>query len=156
MYQLFSGTEEYNAGLAPTLVPGSARIFSATDPRDKIFGIFGLLKGLNSMHHEFISANHSHDKCRVYTDVTRSILMSKWLRFLSMIQPPTNVHDSRLPSWVPNPEADCSIRMLPGGNSPAFNAAGKPVSKEHTPASELKIEGPILSTLGHRVGKSEQ
>jgi hypothetical protein len=71
----------------------------ASDPRDKIFALFGLLLDLNAYG---ISANYSLSVQEVYTGITAFMLTSHSAVQVLALCSPGAAKQYSLPSWVPN------------------------------------------------------
>ncbi|KAK7421164.1 hypothetical protein QQX98_002293, partial [Neonectria punicea] len=79
-----------------------AGLSDATDPRDKVYGMFGLLQTIFSTEATLPEVNYKKPIAEVFEDATRCLIWStKSLWPLEMIARP-NDESSDLPSWVPD------------------------------------------------------
>jgi hypothetical protein len=117
-------------------------IFTAMDPRDKIYGIFGLMdaevrKAWDIDYH--ISAEE------VYALATRRIIEhSQSLKILSCVQDASKRKIAAYPSWVPDYSLPYFNMMC---NSGAFSAASSPQHPQHQAPTGLLLPSPSWSRL---------
>ncbi len=79
----------------------SCRFRSATDPRDKVFALMGLL-GQNLRNDPLLSINYSLPTSTVFTNVAEHMLCkTRCLTWLGAVLPP-NANSQVCPSWVPD------------------------------------------------------
>lgn len=74
----------------------------ATDPRDMIYGLFGLASDFEELD---IQADYKESCTEVYTDVARKLIKHGHVDLLAMSQDPktlTSADGIHLPSWVPD------------------------------------------------------
>jgi hypothetical protein len=80
----------------------------ATDPRDKVFALYGLIEDGSE---EGIEIDYAKTVKAVFTDVTRYLVLGKRdLGILSMVQSVEPAHN--LPSWVPDWSRKFTIDLL--------------------------------------------
>jgi hypothetical protein len=124
--------------------------FVSTDPRDKIYGIFGLLKAFPTTKHiiQDWRADYSLSPSQVFAKVTAMLIeQTKSLQILSCVQDRRLSRVPNLPSWSP----DYSIPYF-NMMSTIFNAAGgAPFRSSATPTSQpwnrLRISGAHFDTI---------
>jgi Heterokaryon incompatibility protein (HET) len=151
MYCHFAGRQEYDRKHAATVLLGKVYTCLATDPRDKIFAILGMLKRITASRSALVAADYGKNKVQIYTDTTRAILSAtNWLGFLSIVYHPKSARDPELPSWVPNFEEE-PISTLSIEGSPAFSTFGKPVATVRESAPSLSFTNNLLCLTGCKV-----
>ncbi|KAI0471378.1 heterokaryon incompatibility protein-domain-containing protein [Xylaria cf. heliscus] len=116
-----------------------ARPLRASDPRDKIFGLLGISRGID-LHDPYFAIDYSQDCRTVYTRFARNIMLTaKSYDLLSYLDDRTIKDDSlgiieqKLPSWVPNWHPRLWIQM--------------PWEMRHRNNGSLDCMRTILSTL---------
>jgi hypothetical protein len=101
-YFMFTGKKDFDARYAAPILLAHTITFRATDPRDKIFAMLGILKKLTSSSAPFITIDYNLSAAEVYVEATRAILqLTGWLGFLCQVDPSGRDRDPKLPSWVP-------------------------------------------------------
>lgn len=91
---------------------------SSSDPRDKIFGLLGILSASNpplitDENFRFIEPNYNLAVQDVYINATKYVLRgARDLRILSHVQDPALSKITGLPSWVPDFSIDQKATML--------------------------------------------
>ncbi|KAL8762929.1 MAG: hypothetical protein Q9184_001151 [Pyrenodesmia sp. 2 TL-2023] len=119
------------------------RGFKATDPRDHIFALFGIvkrvakIKGFQSLP---IFADYTNTTSEIFCHVMKLILESTgWLAFLAFVPHRSMQSIANMPSWVPDFSARSQIPLMWLAESkevPRFNA-GK---VHHSTGSEFKVD----------------
>ncbi|KAH7082693.1 heterokaryon incompatibility protein-domain-containing protein [Paraphoma chrysanthemicola] len=148
------GVLNYNSGFASSTGTEAllrtlreTRAAGATDPRDKVFALLGLLSDEEQKTYEGL-INYSTPVDRVYLDTAlKMIFESKSLRVLSAVQPrmyssPPNVLDD-LPSWVPNWSRASHVLPLGLGQQfvEPFNAGGRYCVADIGSSGNLLLKG---------------
>lgn len=141
----------------------STRSFQATDPRDKVFALFGL-SGESRTPDSWPKAllpNYGRSTRDVYTEVTLyCIQRTRTLTILSQVDNEPG-DDMEYPSWVPRWDVRHSAGSLSAYAvvrsatdckflTERFNSASKdlPVSRDsYTPSDVLRLEGIRISTV---------
>jgi hypothetical protein len=129
--------------------------FRATDPRDKIYGLYGFLSLKDTVNQDW-KTDYERPVAKVYAEATKQIFSDAGeLKVLSAVLDHSRRNLTSLPSWVP----DCSVLFT----SPLFwfyNAGGKlPIpSPIHLPSgawNELRIRGVQIGTV-LRIGSTTE
>lgn len=123
IHRLFSGptkTIPTAGSLVPTLLFLTHNFF-ASDPRDRIYAMLGMVKKITAPQGEIIDVNYGEKVEHLYIRITRYILEStSWLGILSSVRPKQTHHS--LPSWAP--EFAASATAFIGGADKTTNASG--------------------------------
>jgi hypothetical protein len=134
------------------------RASSATDPRDKVFALLGLLSDEERHIYERL-VDYSVPVDHIYVRTALSIIQeSKSLRVLSAVQPPLFPMEPSalddLPSWVPN--WSCPTHVVPlglGQNSvEPYNAGGRSCIMRNDVAYDIVLRGVRVAKV-QRIGK---
>jgi hypothetical protein len=120
---------------------------SATDPRDHIFALLGLVGDAGELE---IRPDYSKPVAKVYVDVAKKMLVAGHLSILSLASGSSTVPD--LPSWVPDWTSPIYQSVLSQGRYGNLFAASGPSSpsvKTGYPDchSSIIIEGALLDTI---------
>lgn len=126
-----------------------SRYCSATDPRDKVFGLLGLF------HKPLIAVDYASDVETVFRDFTEAVLQYEQnLEFLHWFGvSERQIHG--LPSWVPDYTASKPIGVLPRvhGGSHILTAASRSLDRVlpgmQIDGNRLRIKGSHLDTVMH-------
>lgn len=150
-YKLITGREQFDNSFAYFLL-GNLLGSLATDPRDKIFGILGILRKLSPSGSYFIDVDYTLDAAEVYTRATRKILSdTNWLGLLSLVRTGECPPNSRLPSWVPD-FAPTGFNRFIFDSDPSFNVTERfRVNFANNKTHKLAFHGNSLQLTGHRV-----
>ncbi|KAK4695492.1 hypothetical protein P7C71_g2271, partial [Lecanoromycetidae sp. Uapishka_2] len=123
-----------------------SRSLRATDPRDKIIALLGMVKeGEEGKAAVYIPPDYGKSVQETYTDVTGAFIVSGSLELLSSVECKATTEIEHLPSWVP----DYSSIGHNGSFAAGYEAAGDTsVSATWSPGSqELRINGQIVDTV---------
>jgi hypothetical protein len=125
------------------------RSSSASDPRDKIFSLYGLMErsGLQLLD---IPWDYRETVQEVYTNTVRSIIKAtKRIDILSHVQDPSRTNVTGLPSWVPDFSADLRAVLLNNPIKPVFSASGLQNIYEarSTLTGCLRVEGFMIDNI---------
>lgn len=97
----------------------TARNFSATDPRDKIYGLFGICERPGANHG--LQVNYGLGVCELYMQTAKCIYeLSNTLDFLGLVErqnsqnPHRSADNLNLPSWTPDWTVPTNMRSLLG------------------------------------------
>lgn len=121
---------------------GVQQPLGATDPRDKVFALLGLVNDKDSLEALGVFPDYTKSKEEVYTTTMTAMLRKGHISLLSIccgIEGPNG-----LPSWVPDwSKPDPPMLQLVGDDRlfPTFNACGS--KKEHNfvlPSKDCKLE----------------
>ena len=121
--------------------------FRATDPRDKIYGLYGLLSLKDTATQDW-KADYERPVAKVYADATKQIFSdASELKFLSAVVDRSLRNLTSLPSWVP----DYSLPFATA-HFWFYNAAGKlplpsPIYLPSGAWNELRIQGVQVGTV---------
>lgn len=154
--RLVQGTEQRQVLLASVhLLLQQIRARSATDPRDKVYGIYGIVSKLCEEHdlvHPLLFPDYSQSVEDVLISNIRSLLShSESLLILSSVEDRSARQLKGLPSWVPDltaPGAGSLAKYHPGN---LFSAA-KVSKATFLPTEDTRI----LSLVGHFVDEIVQ
>ncbi|KAI0839143.1 HET-domain-containing protein [Hypoxylon sp. FL0890] len=139
--------QEWSTGVRRSLlsVLFRYRILDASDPRDKIFGLYALTKSeLSGV--EALQPNYDVDTTKLYTDVAKEILkQSSDLNLLSVPRRLSGVGPT-LPSWVPDWTNTRLTAPLGLANYSDINELAFTASKSSRP--EIEFGGTDLTHLG--------
>lgn len=116
--------------------------FRATDPRDKIFGLYGLLLKAGPVPWK---PDYSKSVAQVYAEATKEIIQNaNELRMLSAVLDHSLHNIPDLPSWVPDYSVPFCNMMCAN-----YNAAGTLPQQTIQPSSwnELKVSGVKIDTV---------
>ncbi len=158
VYYELTGTDVYDPKLAPALILATTCMFQTTDPKDKFYGLLGIMKSLTSSPEAFMSANYNLPKIDVYIEGTWRLLENtNWLGLLSLMQN-TADYNPKFPSWVPDYEQDFNLGLIRTlfkkreSYDLVFKAAGKFASTATKPAPDLVRIRSCLKVVGQRIG----
>ncbi|RGP78787.1 hypothetical protein FLONG3_2985 [Fusarium longipes] len=160
-------TIDFEAGLNGTHAKSSELIllrflvtafgFQATDPRDTIYGLGGILKHMAAedglvVPLEF-EPNYGIDITDLLRDVACKIIQATdSLVYVTLVKDPTVRETPGLPSWVPN-FPPVLFNTL---SSSQFRSVGTVNSSKHVPHAPnprpFKIDGKVLNAFGFRIG----
>ena len=121
--------------------------FRATDPRDKIYGLFGLLSLKDTAYRDW-KVDYKKPAVRVYAEATKRIISDAGkLKVLSTVIDHSHHKLSSLPSWVP----DYSIPFT-HATFMLDNAAGRlpipsPILSPSGAWNELRVRGAQIGTV---------
>lgn len=150
-HQLLSGCRDYTPAFVYTLL-GHFSSYSASDPRDKVFGTIGLLRNLSLGSGAFDDADYSLDVSQVYTNAAKKIISdTSWLGLLSFVRNPELCIKLQLPSWVPG-FTTTKLDAYTLGHLD-FNATGRFrwLPENLRQPSQLSFAGSRLRLPGHRI-----
>ncbi|KAH8669109.1 heterokaryon incompatibility protein-domain-containing protein [Xylariales sp. PMI_506] len=124
----------------------TTRIFAATNPRDKIYGLLSVATDSRSLD---IRPDYSKTICDIYIDVTRRLIsQTKSLDVLRHVE--TFKFDDQLPSWVPDWRSE-RLEQFPIGKVDEldFNAALDSVIslRDLGDATKLGLQGISIGTI---------
>ncbi|KAK4446257.1 heterokaryon incompatibility protein-domain-containing protein [Podospora aff. communis PSN243] len=106
------------------LLLGVCRSCAATDPRDKIFSLFGLLEKTGSQL-SGIPWDYRTTTQELYRLTVLAIIQeTRRLDILSQVQDPSRTKLSGLPSWVPDFSVSLGAAQFERPGYPAFSASG--------------------------------
>lgn len=134
--------EKKTTGLSLAVLLNLTFVLDATDPRDKIFALLGLL---DSAEKQQIHANYGRQSQDIYAEVT-SLLIASSASFdlLAIVNHPKSLVN--LPSWVPD---WTNKGQGPSGFSPAVSGTLSVFhSRKRDAAGPPKIEGRALLVHG--------
>jgi hypothetical protein len=132
-----------------------ARSCRSTDPRDKVFALFGLL---NNCQDEGLDADYTKTNKAVFTE-TAEFLINKYktLDILFAVEPRTKFFGA-LPSWAPDWNVSLSVRFANEGVTTHHDALlipadftwleDAPVNHETSGVARVRL----LNTKGYRLG----
>jgi hypothetical protein len=151
VYKLITGREQFDSSFAYFLL-GYLSASIATDPRDKDFGILGMLRKLSPGESSFIEVDYRLDASKLYTDTSKKMLSDlNWLRMLSLVTTAEGPLRSRLPSWAPD-FTPTAVHNFSVERDPNFNATGQfRVDLTVEDPHRLAFDGTCLQLTGHRV-----
>jgi hypothetical protein len=145
-FQCLSGDEQLDNPLFEYL--GALKFHKATDPRDMVYGVLGVLRQQGSFDSADIVVDYARSLEEVYTDAAAAIIkQSRDLRVLEDISHlGSDALDSPFPSWVPRWDRGRENRDLPSGFLEKYKVkfAGSSLSP--------KVEGRRLLVYGTRDG----
>ncbi|KAF4331809.1 hypothetical protein FBEOM_14418 [Fusarium beomiforme] len=131
--------------------------FKATDPRDSIYGLGGILKHMAAgegldLPSEF-EPNYDIDVKHLLRNVACNIIKTTdSLVYLSLVKDPSMRETPGLPSWVP----DFPPVLFNSLHGPQFRSAGTFNSSKHVPHTSnqhpFTIDGKTLNIYGFRLG----
>jgi hypothetical protein len=116
--------------------------FRATDPRDKIFGLYGLLTKVGPASWR---PDYSKPAAHIYADATKEIMKNaNELRMLSAVLDKTLRNIPDLPSWAPDYSVPFCNMMCAN-----YNAAGtlSPPPIQPSPWNVLEVSGVKIDTV---------
>jgi hypothetical protein len=119
-------------------------MLEASDPRDKIFGMLGLLGSLKSV---LPSPDYSRSPAEVFTDVTKSLLAyTKSLDILDVVSAQSLTSD--FPSWVKD-WSTLSVLNFPHSSRRKYDASrySEPIYTISDDNKELKAKGRAVDSL---------
>ena len=104
-----------------------SRLRDATDPRDHIFGLFGITQILcdaAKMENPLPRPDYSKETCTVFTESFKAVIeQSASLRVLSSVEDASVRNRIDLPSWVPDLTTRGSVGFTSLKNADAYNAS---------------------------------
>ncbi|KAL1607978.1 Folylpolyglutamate synthetase [Paraconiothyrium brasiliense] len=111
---------------------------TATDPRDRIYGLFGIVEDADELG---IKVDYSQSVESIYEGVARALLRTEGLKMLQCCQYSARHRSGTLPSWVP--DWSSSLRQLLDGlrillPSGVYNASGLIDAREARELEKLK------------------
>ena len=118
------------------------RTTRASDPRDKVFGILGLLANLFEPEKIHLKADYSLSTVKVYTRTATHLILE--LPFLSLLSAVEDEGDRKivgLPSWVPDFTARHVQLFVTSGQGKYWDAA---TAIRNLPSVDTYIQGDIL------------
>ncbi|KAI8961900.1 HET-domain-containing protein [Daldinia sp. FL1419] len=146
---------EWCAGvrLSPLTVLFRYRIFDATDPRDKIFGLNALIKSeLSGVR--ALQPNYNVSTTGLYTAVAKEILAhSPDLNLLSVPRRFVGVGPNDLPSWVPDWTNTRLTAPLGLANYSNINELKFTASDSSSPEIVLDADSNVLGVQGHCIDR---
>lgn len=127
------------------------RMSKATDPRDMVYGLLGMLSQHSDFDTTSISVDYARPLSEVYTDTASEIVRrSRHLALLDHASRPRGFEfDPNLPSWVPSWEHGRGTIGLPQEETEQFEAefpALLPGCRE--PSAGVQVEGGRLVVCG--------
>ena len=130
--------------LAPLLC--STRRFQATDPRDKIIALLGLVEDMGPRTYVPIKPDYSKPVADLFRDVTGQLVVEdRALYLLSSVEDASDRKTHELPSWVPDFNVWGRVSMLGmPTNRVKFRAAAKTV-----PSVRWTAGSDVLAVDGH-------
>ena len=136
-----------------TLLLSSMRRFKATDPRDKIYSLLGLISSKNDgdSHANAISPDYSSSVGTVFCQVTKSLIeQESSLALLSTVEDASLRVTLNLPSWVPDYAVWQEVTILGMSDNPHNYHAGG----DEPPCiydGDLNISNDVLSLAGYEM-----
>lgn len=119
--------------------------FQATDPRDKIYGIYGLLN-LRSTPEWKVDYEKSVDQ--VFAEATKRIIIDAGeLRILSAVIDRSSYKIPTLPSWVPDYSVPFTTMLSANSNSAGKLPIRSPPFSPSDPWNHLKVRGAQIDTV---------
>ncbi len=151
VYQNEKASQSRLRGLSTALIRTRNR--DATDPRDKIYALFGLLPEGSGVMGQELYPDYSLPSHDAYIAIAKwCLIMEQDLMILSAARPRREGSD--LPSWVPDWECKDSVSLLVGRRTDgfrSFKASGtsRPFSKmgPADPINTLHLRGTIVCTI---------
>lgn len=125
--------------------------FKTSNPRDKVFGLLGVLKRLTASDKTLVPVDYNHSKEQVFRDATCAILRkTNWLGYLSLISSDSTKRSPGLPSWVLDLD-EWTVSCI--GYKRDFSAPGPQLSCVEHPAPDLTFHDNILGVHGVRIAR---
>jgi hypothetical protein len=120
----------------------------ATDPRDKIYGLYGIASGVDDIE---LAPDYKKSVAEVYVQTTRH-LITKNNSLQLLVDAGVGYHrDIQLPSWVPNYNFPRSPNRITFGRPEKniYNASGSssPIIHWTTGSNDLTLSGAIIDTV---------
>lgn len=139
-----------------TVVLSTEYSFDATDPRDVIYGLLGVVRTWHSGQIR-ISPDYSLDCSTVYTYATLALLQHGWIRAFRLAVSQKSRDD--LPSWVPNFSERTAPVVLakapPDIDSCTYFPTHSMFNERHTLLIEGVIYGKIYCNGLRRIAKPD-
>jgi hypothetical protein len=148
MYRALSGRQQYDNRYAAPLLLHVTLKFSSTDPRDKIFGVLGVLKRITGSERLLIDVDYSLHLSDVLTRVTAALLQQTgWLGLLCSRGIETEHRPVGLPSWA----LDVTQKHVNPLLSQEYQIFGKDTDVESNASPGFTITEKVLGLSGYRV-----
>lgn len=138
----------YQKGFTLSRLVGDFRTFLASDPRDKIFSLGGIL---NVYGVKRLSADYRRPVASVYAEATRRIILEEGsLQVLASCAHGVD-NPRELPSWTPDFAVPGAVAV------PAFEADGNlpfpGLGEQNTDSPTLRIQGLHVGTISETAGR---
>jgi hypothetical protein len=123
----------------------------ATNPRDKVFALLGLLKR-SSRHNPLLRPNYSKPVADVYSDAFRYMIQfcndGKLLRLINSQNKPLAEADEAFPSWVPRFDLASPLKHSnPLHPETSEQSQSQPLLVKSIDSKVLILKGAIISTI---------
>jgi len=151
IYCALTGREHYEAQYcASTLLLLTWSAFSSTDPRDKIFGVLGVLKRLTHSEQLLVNVDYSMDLVSLVIETTTALLnQTGWLGLLCLRGLDTANMIVGLPSWTVDITSPLRVTPLCFEKYNVHREKGDIKLQENL---EFKISANMLRLTAHKVG----
>ena len=147
------------------LLVKSCLTFQATDPKDKVYGVLGLLSPRSPAQVDtlepLLNVDYNKSVAEIYVDMTMHVLLTSQHMGILELHTPATANPHRLPSWVfnfdsPTPhllQSSSPFGTYERGYSRSTSAEGIRCYHTHGRTPGITPHSPVLVVHGYPIGK---